>query len=145
MSQRTRSAGGAFARYICDWRAAISAALVGHASEGLATFPETACLRARLINLVLKQRPLRSRDREGAVPFLIQPNIASTSSACPRRAQSAASFARMDKLKHVLRQNPDGVVQSAVGQSQCRESCQDPDCPFVSRIHFGAIAWQILQ
>src|ERR1035441_5001874 len=37
--------------------------------EVLAKFPETACLRARLINPVLKQQPLLSRDREGAVPF----------------------------------------------------------------------------
>lgn len=93
MSQRTRSAGGVCARYICDWRAS----LVGHAL------------------------------------------------ACPKASASAASFARMDKQKHVLRQNPDGVVQSAVRQSQCRESRQDPDCPFVSGIHFGAIARQILQ
>jgi|ERR1017187_10365923 hypothetical protein len=36
--------------------------------EVLAKFPETACLRARPNNPVLKQ-PLLSRDREGAVPF----------------------------------------------------------------------------
>jgi hypothetical protein len=39
------------------------------AEEVLAEFPETACLRAPLINPVLKQQPLLSRDREGAVPF----------------------------------------------------------------------------
>ena len=37
--------------------------------EVLAKFPETACLRARPNNPVLKQQPLLSRDREGAVPF----------------------------------------------------------------------------
>jgi hypothetical protein len=35
--------------------------------ERLAEFPKTACLRARLIILGLKQQLLLSRDREGAV------------------------------------------------------------------------------
>jgi hypothetical protein len=42
---------------------------IGQAEEVLAKFPETACLRARLINPAFKQQPLLSHDREGAVPF----------------------------------------------------------------------------
>jgi len=40
---------------------------VGHASEGLAEFRKTACLRARLI--IVKFYFQGSRDREGAVLF----------------------------------------------------------------------------
>jgi hypothetical protein len=41
----------------------------GKLKEVLAKFPETSCLRARLINPALKQQPLLSRDREETVPF----------------------------------------------------------------------------
>ena len=41
----------------------------GKLKEVLAKFPETACLRARLINPALKQQPLLSRDRALGVVF----------------------------------------------------------------------------
>jgi hypothetical protein len=49
------------------------------AEEGLEKFPETACLRARLIHPALKQQAGMSRDREGAVPFA---EFCKTSEAC---------------------------------------------------------------